>query len=162
MPATRITRSPPLVGTLNGCDSQRLAVHRRGRARLLARPARLLNSARPIASVVAVTVVPPIATRTVWPGASLPIDSRTTRTVTVPVGSSGAGKRPPVDQRRVRHLPWAEATGAGRQDRGRRQEAEVLHARTRPLAALLAESRVGVVGGPAAGAERPDARRQQR
>ena len=56
---------------------------------------RSLNSARPIASVVAAEALPPTVMRTVWPGASLPMDSRTTRTVTVPVGSSGAGRARP-------------------------------------------------------------------
>ena len=41
--------------------------------------------------------------RTAWPAMLLPIASRTTRTVTVPVGSSARRNRAAVDQRRVGH-----------------------------------------------------------
>ena len=101
----------PLAGTLNGCDTS-ASPSTVASARPSCPTGRPVNSARPFASVVAVTVFPPIVTRTVWPGASLPIDSRTTRTVTVPVGQLRRRQRAPVNQRGIRHLPWARAGAA--------------------------------------------------
>jgi hypothetical protein len=95
MPATRMTRRPPAVGTLNGCER---SVSPSTVASAIASPPRgsALNSARPWASVVAVKVFCPTLMCTCWPAMLLPIDSRTTRTVTVPFGRSPAGIARPL------------------------------------------------------------------
>ena len=54
------------------------------------------NCARPCSSVLAVRVSAPTLSVTAWPAMLLPIRSRTTRTVTVRSGSSGAGSGVPA------------------------------------------------------------------
>ncbi len=93
-PATSATRTPPFAGTVNGCDrsvSPSMLVS----AVTWLPTATLVNSARPCASVTAVTLPSGVVRPTSWLGTLFPMRSRTTRTVTVPSGSSVAGSGTP-------------------------------------------------------------------
>ena len=93
-PAMRMTRRPPDVGTVNGSDTSGSSLTVVS-ARASDPTGRSVNSARPWSSVMAVLAAPPAVTRTSWPTMLFPMASRTTRTVTVPFGSSGAGMARP-------------------------------------------------------------------
>ena len=93
-PATRMTRRPPDEGTMKVSDTSAspLTV---ASARTSAPAGRFGNSARPWSSVVAFRAAPFTVRRTACSATLLPIASRTTRTVTVPIGSSAAGMARP-------------------------------------------------------------------
>lgn len=95
MPAINATLTPPREGTGNSCDvsvsPSTVAV-----ACTVAPAGSPLNCARPCSSVFVVRLSPPTVNVTSCPATLLPIRSRTTRTVTVPAGNSGAGSGVPA------------------------------------------------------------------
>ena len=157
MPATRITRSPPEVGTANGCDTSFSPSTVTSAIALVPPFGRPVNSARPCASVVADRVAPPTVTLTCCPGALLPIASRTTRTVTVPFGKLRRRDRAAVDQRRIGHVLRRAPVDRDRQaprklptpKKTNSQSALLVigssRSRLHRMSAVLAEARVGIV-----------------
>jgi hypothetical protein len=95
MPEMSATRTPPCAGTGNSCEvsvSPSTVVVACTDAPAL-KPS---NCARPCASVFPVRVSAPTFSVTVCPAMLFPIRSRTTRTVTVRSGNSGAGSGVPA------------------------------------------------------------------
>ena len=115
---------------------------------------RPVNSARPCSSVIAVRSSPPTVIVTCCPAMLLPIASRTTRTVIVPVARSRAGSALPwisdgsgMSELRAARTPRTPSTRTSAPNPRTREPANSLTASPIPqlIAAALAESRVGVV-----------------
>jgi len=108
IPAISATRTPPFSGTENACEvsvSPSTVVV----ACTEVPAASPSNCARPCSSVVALREAEPTLSVTAWPAMLLPIRSRTTRTVTVRSGSSGAGSGVPAIADGSGMLTWAYA-----------------------------------------------------
>ncbi len=93
-PATSATRTPPAAGTVNSCE--RIVSPSTTASAVTRDPAgTAMNCARPCPSVTPVTRPSGVTRVTSWSGTLLPMRSRTTRTVTAALGSSGAGSGTP-------------------------------------------------------------------
>ena len=150
-----MTRRPPDAGTVNGSDTS-CSPSTVASARTSAPAGRSGNSARPcVVGRARFAACPLTVRRTSWPATLLPIASRTTRTVTVPLGSSGAGMARPWISDGSGMLICAEARSPRPKAQGPSPKAQspkpeaqaASHRRRLQLrAAVLAEPRVGVVG----------------